>query len=49
MQNGSHEFKEQVAKSEGKVCNIWQTGAGVSKNVTFGEQAATEASRWSTM
>ena len=48
MQNDSHEFKEQLAKSRPNMCNICQTGAGISKNVTFGEQATTEASRWST-
>ena len=45
MQNDSHEFKEQLAKSRPNMCNICQTGAGISKNVTFGEQATTEASR----
>ena len=45
MQNDRHQFKEQVAKSRPNMCNIWQTGAGISKNVAFGEQATTEASR----
>ena len=48
MQNDSHQFKEQVAKSRPNMCNICQTGAGISKNVAFGEQATTEASRWRT-
>ena len=30
------------------MCNIWQTRAGISKSVAFGEQATTEASRWTT-
>ena len=38
MQNDSHQFKEQVAKSMRNMCNICQTGAGVSENVTVGEQ-----------
>ena len=48
MQNDRQQFKEQVAKSIGNMCNIWQTAAGISKDVTFGEQATTQASRWRT-
>ena len=36
---------KNVEKSIRKVCNIWQTSAELSKKVTFGEQATTEASR----